>query len=108
MAFTFSVSKGESGATLLLLEGKLTVGEACESLRSAIRQQIEAGQEAIVLDMQKLVYIDSAGLGVLVSCLMAARHSGGDMAVTKVPARIHDLLHVCRLDTIIQLLEHNV
>ncbi len=107
MAFTVSVSKAESGATLLSLEGKLNVGEACESLRSAVRQQIEAGDKAIVLDMQKLVYIDSAGLGVLVSCLMATRHSGGDMAVTEVPARIRDLLHVCRLDTIIQLLEHN-
>ena len=108
MAFTLSVSKAESAATVLSLEGKLTVGEACETLRSAIRRQIDAGDKAIVLDMQKLIYIDSAGLGVLVSCLMATRHSGGDMAVTKVPARIRDLLHVCRLDTIIQLLEQNV
>lgn len=108
MPFNVSVSQAESGATLLSLEGKLTVGEACESLRNAVRRQIEIGDKAIVLDMEKLVYIDSSGLGVLVSSLMAARHGGGDMAVTKVPPRIYDLLHVCRLDTIIQLLEHRV
>ena len=108
MAFTIAVSKAESGASLLALDGKLTVGEACETLREAVRRELEQGNKTIVLDMQKLIYIDSSGLGILVSVLMAARREQGDLAVTNVPPRIRDLLHVCRLDTIIQLLEHSV
>lgn len=108
MTFAIASSKAESGARLLALEGKLTVGDACASLREAVRQELEQGNRTIVLDMQKLNYIDSSGLGTLVSVLMAARREQGDLAVSNVPPRIRDLLHVCRLDTIIQLLEHSV
>ena|ERR1051326_4321106 len=105
MPFAVAVSKAESGTTVLALEGKLTVGEACNSLRDAVRAVLDQGTKSLVLDMQKLQYIDSSGLGMLVSSLMAARRVDGDLAVSNVPARIRDLLHVCRLDTIIQLLE---
>jgi anti-sigma B factor antagonist len=105
MAFAVAVAKTESGTTVLALEGKLTVGDACTSLRDAVRRELEQGNKTLVLDMEKLQYIDSSGLGILVSCLMAARHNEGDLAVSNVPSRIRDLLHVCRLDTIIQLLE---
>ena len=108
MPFAIAISKAESGARLLALEGKLTVGDACESLRDAVRRELELGNRAIVLDMQKLSYIDSSGLGTLVSVLMAARREQGDLAVTNVPPRVRDLLHVCRVDTIIQLLEESV
>ena len=107
MIFSVTVSSSEGGTSVLALQGKLNVGDACTSLQNAVRLELDQGAKLLVLDMNKLIYIDSAGLGVLVSCLMAARHSEGDLAVTNVPARIRDLLHVCRLDTIIQLMEHN-
>ncbi len=69
-------SREVDGVTVLELSGRITLGEGSVQLRDAIRDLIGKGQKLILLDLGEVNYIDSSGLGELVSALNGTQRSG--------------------------------
>ena len=86
---------GEIG--VIILSGRLLLGEDCAVLHEAIRQQLAEGTSKLIVNLGGVTYVDSAGLGELVSGLAAARKTGGDMKLSNLSKRVGDLLRVTHL-----------
>lgn len=79
---------------ILELEGKLWLGE---SLFDVVQPLLERGETRILLDMEKITYIDSTGVGDLVNCYRTANEDGASLKLLKVPGRIRELLEIHHL-----------
>lgn len=92
-------------ALVLVLSGKMTIGDSVMALHAAVKEHVAAGDKHIILDMRDVTYVDSAGLGVLVTSLTCARQAGGTLRLANVPRRVQDLLDVSTLYMIFQIIE---
>ncbi len=92
-------------AAVLVLSGRLTIGESISALHDCVEERIAAGEKDIVVDMHQVSYVDSTGLGALVTSLTCARNKGGTLRLANVPRRIQDLLDVSSLYMIFQIIE---
>jgi anti-anti-sigma factor len=92
-------------ASILALSGRLTIGDAVSLLSDTIAKRVEAGDRNIVLDMRHLDYVDSSGLGAIVTSLTSTRSHGGTLRLANVPQRIQNLLDVSSLYMIFQIIE---
>jgi anti-sigma B factor antagonist len=104
MAISIQARHTENAA-VLILSGRLTIGESINALHDSVEERIAAGEKDIVLDLHDVTYVDSAGLGVLVTSLTCARNRGGSLRLANVPQRIQDLLDVSSLYMIFQIIE---
>jgi anti-sigma B factor antagonist len=86
--------------TILDLEGKITIGEGSVSLRSAIRRLIEEGKKKILLNLAGVGYVDSSGIGELVSSYTTINREGGQLKLLKLTQKIRDLLGITKLLTV--------
>jgi anti-sigma B factor antagonist len=87
-------------ATVLDLAGKLTIEEGAERLKDKINSLIVQGHTNVVLNLAHVSYIDSGGLGQLVSCYGSLSKTTGALKLLHVSKRNHDLLSITRLVTI--------
>ncbi len=99
----YMVEKAVGDVTRLDLRGRITLGEETESLRRKVQKLIEAGQRRILLDLEGVTYIDSVGLGTLISSYTSARKAGGDVKLLRLPAGVHHLLQITRLSTVFEI-----
>jgi anti-sigma B factor antagonist len=86
--------------TILDLEGKITIGEGSVSLRTAIRRLIEEGKKKILLNLAGVSYVDSSGIGELVSSYTTINREGGQLKLLKLTQKIKDLLTITKLLTV--------
>jgi anti-sigma B factor antagonist len=82
------------------LSGRITLGEGSSTLRKTIRGLIDAGHKKIVLNLADVDYIDSSGIGELVSGYTTVKGAEGDMKLLHLTKRVHDLLQITRLFTV--------
>jgi anti-sigma B factor antagonist len=82
------------------LSGKITLGEGSSTLRQTIRGLIDGGHRKIVLNLFDVDYIDSSGIGELVSGYTTVRNAEGEMKLLHLTKRVHDLLQITRLFTV--------
>jgi anti-sigma B factor antagonist len=80
--------------------GKITLGEGSAILRTTIRELIERGHRKILLNLADVDYIDSSGIGELVSAYTAVRTVSGEMKLLQLTRRVHDILQITRLVTV--------
>jgi anti-sigma B factor antagonist len=80
--------------------GKITLGEGSSTLRRTIRELIDKGHRKIVLNLYDVDYIDSSGIGELVSGYTTVRNVEGEMKLLHLTKRVHDLLQITRLFTV--------
>lgn len=90
---------------VLVLSGRLTIGESIAALHDAVEDCMAAGDKDIVLDMREISYVDSTGLGALVTSLTCARNHGGTLRLANVSQRVQDLLDVSSLYMVFQIIE---
>jgi anti-sigma B factor antagonist len=76
------------------------LGEGSSMLRHTIRDLIDNGQRKIVLNLYDVDYIDSSGIGELVSGYTTVRNAEGEMKLLHLTKRVHDLLQITRLFTV--------
>lgn len=91
--------------TIVALSGRLTIGAASTVLHERVEKLIEEGHRNVVLDLHNTDYVDSAGLGAMVTSLTCARSRGGTLRLTNVPKRIQALLDVSSLNVVFQIIE---
>ena len=88
------------GVTILDLSGRITLGEGSVQLRDAVRDLLAKGQKHILLNLGDVNYIDSSGIGELVSAYTTARNQGGELKLLNLTKKVHDLLQITKLYTV--------
>jgi anti-sigma B factor antagonist len=86
--------------TILDLKGKMTLGEGDELLKDKINSLASQGHKKLVLNLEAVPYIDSAGLGEIVRTYTSISRQGGKLKLLNVSKRIYDLLVITKLVTI--------
>ena len=90
-------------AVVLTLEGRLVLEDVEAELRGAIDGLIEQGRVRVVLNLRDVAYIDSAGLGFLVSKYVSVHRRGGNMALVGVSPRVAHVLVITRLSQVFEV-----
>src|SRR6188768_2857694 len=99
MSLTVKTRRVDS-VVVLDLAGKLTIGEPVMQLRDVLRVQVAQGESKFVVNLGEVSYVDSSGLGELVSSYTTVRNKGGDVKLLKLTAKIKDLLQMTKLLTV--------
>ncbi len=88
------------GVTIVDLSGRITLGEGSVVLRDTIRDLVGKGQKKILLNLGDVTYIDSSGIGELVSAFTTVRNQGGELKLLNLTKKVHDLLQITKLYTV--------
>lgn len=88
------------GVTILDLSGRITLGEGSVTLRDAIRDAVTKGQKNILLNLADVSYLDSSGLGELVTSYTSVKNAGGEMKLLNLGKKVTDLLQITKLYTV--------
>jgi len=86
--------------TIVDLSGRITLGEGSVVLRDTIRDLIGKGDKKILLNLGEVTYIDSSGIGELVSAFTTVRNQGGELKLLNLTKKVHDLLQITKLYTV--------
>lgn len=89
--------------TIVDIRGRIILGDETGTLREAVRGLIEAGKKKIVLNLAGVDYIDSAGVGELVSCHTTVRNVGGELKLLSLTQKVHDVVQITKLYTIFDI-----
>ncbi|MEK6612929.1 MAG: STAS domain-containing protein [Gemmatimonadota bacterium] len=100
---SFTVKK-HADVTILEVEGTLIVGNRQE-LKQKVLEELEAGTRKVLVDFEHTTYIDSSGLGVLVSLAKKIRELGGDLRLANLNDDLQTLFELTKLDTLFQISE---
>jgi anti-sigma B factor antagonist len=92
-----------NGITVLDLSGKITLGEGSVTIRDAVRDVLATGKNQILLNLADVNYIDSSGIGELVSALTAVKNAGGSLKLLQLTKKVHDLLQITKLYTVFDI-----
>jgi anti-sigma B factor antagonist len=89
-----------SGVSIVDLSGKITLGEGGVALREEVRKLVAEGKKKIVLNLAEVNYIDSSGLGELVSAYTAVKNAGGELKLLNLTSKVRDLLVITKMVTV--------
>lgn len=92
----------DSGVAVIELEGGITLGDGLSLLRDMVSRAIDEGFPNILLDLEGVGNIDSAGLGELVSLNALADARGGDVRLVHLQKKVRDVLQITKLITIFE------
>ncbi|MEZ5347173.1 MAG: STAS domain-containing protein [Pyrinomonadaceae bacterium] len=96
-----NISERQAGdVTILDMSGKVTIGEGSVALRNTIRKLLGEGKKNILLNLGEVGYIDSSGIGELVSSFTAVNKESGSLKLLNLTQKIQDLLAITKLLTV--------
>jgi anti-sigma B factor antagonist len=102
MALTIA-SREVDGVVVLDLNGRITLGEGSVQLRDAVRGLISKGVKKILLNMGEVNYVDSSGLGELVSAYTSAKNQQAEVKLLSLTKKVQDLLQLTKLVTVFDI-----
>ena len=94
-----------NGVTVVDLSGRITLGEGSALLRDLVRGLLDKNHTRIVLNLGDVNYIDSSGIGELVSGFTTVKNQGGELKLLNLTKKVHDLLQITKLYTVFDV--HN-
>ena len=100
----FSQSRDGSGVTVVKVEGQLVVGNRQE-LKDLVFAALDKGERRILIDFSQTGYIDSSGLGALVSISKRVREAGGELRLSGLNEDLRSLFELTKLDTLFAIAE---
>lgn len=100
MAALFATIREVDAITIVDLSGRIALGEGSALLRKTVRDLLENGQTKILLNLGDVNYIDSSGIGELVSGFTAVRSRNGELKLLNLTKKVHDLLQITKLFTV--------
>ena len=92
--------------TVLDMGGKITIGEGSVALRTAIKRLVEEGKKKLLLNLSGVGYIDSSGIGELVSSFTSINKEGGQLKLLNLTQKLRDLLAITKLLTVFDVYEN--
>ncbi|HJT53645.1 MAG TPA: STAS domain-containing protein [Candidatus Angelobacter sp.] len=96
-------SRQVNGVTVVDMMGRITLGEGSVVLRDTIRDLLGRGEKKILLNLGNVTYIDSSGIGELVSAFTSVRNQGGELKLLNLTKKVHDLLQITKLYTVFDI-----
>ncbi|BDU73625.1 STAS domain-containing protein [Mesoterricola silvestris] len=97
--------RDHEGITILYPEGKITLGDGDQELGEAVRTVLEAGSRRIILNLSKVSYLDSSGVGELVGCYTSIKNKGGELRICGMNSRIFNLITMTSLHSVFDVKE---
>ena len=94
-----------AAVAILDVRGRIVAGEDAQMLRDGIRTLLNRGQRDIILNLQRVPYIDSAAIGVLVSSLVAVCRESGSLKLTGLTHRVREVMEIVKLHTVFPIFE---
>jgi anti-sigma B factor antagonist len=91
------------GVTIVDLSGRIVLGDGSTALRDLVRNLISEGNKKILLNLRNVDYIDSSGLGELVSAFTSMRSGGGALKLLNLSKRVQALLQITKLYTVFDI-----
>jgi anti-sigma B factor antagonist len=91
------------GVLILDLNGRISVGDAAAALRDTLRELVAAGSRSFILNLHKVDYIDSTGLGAMVVCFTSVRRLDGKLKLENLNRRNIELLVLTKLTTVFEI-----
>jgi anti-sigma B factor antagonist len=91
------------GVSVVDLSGRIVLGEESNAMREQVKGLLAAGKKKIVLTMDNVTYIDSAGLGTLVAAHHSARTQGASLKLSNLGAKFQEILQVTKLLTVFEV-----
>ena len=93
-------TRNVNGITILELHGKVTIGEGSREIREKIRELLDSGNKDILLNLGDVSYVDSSGIGELVSSYTTVTNQGGQFKLLHLTKKIRELLAITKLLTV--------
>lgn len=87
-------------ATVIDVSGRITLGEGSARLRELVKDLLSKNRKHIILNLGDVSYIDSSGIGELVSGFQSVRTNGGELKLLNLTKKVHDLLQITKLYTV--------
>jgi len=84
------------------IDGKITIGEGDMVLRDRVVDLLDKGNHQIVLNLERVTYMDSAGIGELVACYKRAKEKGGTVKLLNPSGKVLDLLTLTKLEEVFE------
>jgi anti-sigma B factor antagonist len=94
--------------SILDFQGKITIGEGSVLLRDTVLRLLDGGQQRLVFNLQGVTYVDSSGIGELVSSLTTIKNQGGKLKLLHLPKKIKDLLMITKLLTVFEIYDDEI
>jgi anti-sigma B factor antagonist len=91
------------GVTVVALDGRIVLGEESNALRERVKSLVAEGKKKIVLNMENISFIDSAGLGTLVAAHHSAKGQGASLRLCHLGAKFSEVLQITKLMTIFEV-----
>jgi anti-sigma B factor antagonist len=99
------VTRQVNDVTIVDLSGQIKLGEGSSVLRDTVKDLLGKGQRKILLNLGNINYIDSSGIGELVSAFTSVRNQGGELKLLHLTKKVHDLLQITKLYTVFHVLD---
>jgi len=96
-------SRQVDGVIIVDLSGRITLGEGSVVLRDTVKDLSTKGNKKILLNLGDVTYIDSSGIGELVSAFTSVRNAGGELKLLNLTKKVHDLLQITKLYTVFDI-----
>ncbi len=84
------------------ISGRITIGEGDVVLREKVNELLDAGENRILLNLEKVSYMDSAGIGELVACYKRATEKEGTVKLLNPSGKVYDLLQLTKLEEVFE------
>lgn len=91
--------------TVVHITGRIELGEGSAAVREVVRDLLAKDRKAILLNLADVDYIDSSGLGSLVSSFTSVRNEGGELKLLYPTKKVHDLLQMTKLYTVFEIFD---
>jgi anti-sigma B factor antagonist len=100
------ITSGEvDGLTVVWLDGRIVLGEETGALRETVRNFVAQGNKKLILNMNNVTLIDSAGLGALVAAYSSAKSGGASLRLCHLGAKFHELMQITKLLTLFEVFD---
>lgn len=103
MPFTTRTEKMEPGITVVVLTGRMHLGNQLRELEDAIRKMISDGSRKMILDLSGIEMLDSAALGMLLMTTGTMADEGGTALIAGTTARVNEVLRVAQAHRVLSL-----
>jgi anti-sigma B factor antagonist len=98
-----ATTRQSGNVTIVDISGRIVLGEESAALRELVRSLLEKGNKQILLNLADVSYIDSSGLGSLVSAFTTVRKQGGVLKLLNLTEKADDLLQITKLYTVFEI-----
>ena len=99
------ITRQVGDVTVIDAVGRITLGEGSSTFREIVKDLVNKGNKKILLNLAEVSYIDSSGIGELVSGFTSVSNAGGSLKLLKLTKRIQDLLQITKLYTVFEVFD---